>query len=79
MAHTKAKFQGGPFAGKRQVVDGSDRILVREPLAINYSDYWGKPEAYSDTQLKFREGDYARSNKRLKDGTVIYIWMGWRE
>lgn len=77
----RAKFRGGPMNGQvSDVQDYADRLRVRDAEKINYRD-WEKfsAEPYSDMQLKFKDGDYARSNMRLKNGTIIYIWMGWRE
>ncbi len=73
----KAKFSGGPMNGKYQdLVSGYDqRLMVREPVNRLY-DYYRDPTI---DLMKFREGDYARSNMALKDGTVIYKWLGWRD
>ena len=66
------KFNRGPMAGKRRVVDGySERFRIQEPLPID----WSAP--YPTSNMMFRQGEYVRSHNKLKNGTVIYEWIGW--
>ncbi len=75
----EAKFSGGPMNGQRRALQRyEDRVMVREAKPISHADYMrAGGEPYSDMQLSFREGDYSRSNKVQKNGTIVYKWMGW--
>lgn len=77
MEAIKAKFQGGPLNNQRKVVESSygDRMQVAKAPARPWFD--AKADPY-ETMIIVR-GDYVRSNKKLKDGTVVYIWMGWQD
>ena len=70
------KFNRGPMAGKRQMIpDGmAERLRIQEPLPID----WSAPSApYPTSSMMFRQGEYVRSHNKLKNGTVIYEWIGW--
>lgn len=68
------KFSGGPMNGKRQEFPNEEnwiRVSVPEPIRFDlYNQNFDPP---------MNIGDYARSNRRLKDGTVIFTWLGFRE
>lgn len=75
----KVKLRGGPYNNKRYEIDNgwSDRFEVRQPVTSEIGNY-----RWTDSfpaELKFRRGHYSRSNMHLKDGTSIFIWMGWYE
>jgi len=74
------KYQGGPLKGQYQEVQTSwsDRIQVQgiDPVTIkDRARFYEDPYA----PIEFKRGEYARSNKTLKNGATIYIWMGWVE
>lgn len=76
----KVKYQGGPMKGQYQEIQTNytDRVLVTVPEPVDYRKVL---ESRADTltyePMKIRRGEYARSHKQLKNGAVIYIWMGW--
>lgn len=72
----KAKFNRGPMSGKVVDWNGSDhRYLVQYPIKPYYRLDLFDPE----TEIKFRQGEYHKSFRRLKDGTIIFEWMGWTD
>lgn len=73
------KYQGGPMKGKLEEVRMPlDRLQVRgyDPLEIKKVVHHSF-DPYQTMEIK--RGEYARSNKRLKNGATVYIWMGWVE
>lgn len=62
----KARFSRGPMNGERRVV---------EDVRIRVETIEG-PMRF-DEEPKRRTGEYFKSNRKLKDGTYIYEWMGW--
>jgi len=70
----KAKMNRGPMHGQRVIVPGPT-LIVRQPSKID----WRKSDLDPYAPLDFTEGTYVKSNKKLKDGTWIYEWMGWYE
>jgi len=72
----KIKFNRGPNAGKRLVVqDHEYRIeVMKPPSVVNIIE---RKEFDPTSILIFERGSYQKSNKRLKDGTWVYEWMGW--
>jgi hypothetical protein len=69
------KFNRGPMAGKRQHMSGTyiERIRVMENLPIS----WDPSDPYPTGAATARQGEYVRSHNKLKNGTVIYEWIGW--
>jgi hypothetical protein len=45
--------------------------------APKYDNIWN---ALSDpyAPIEYKQGEYARSNMKLKNGATIYVWLGWR-
>lgn len=77
----RVKYQGGPLKGQYQEIHElsfTDRIKVQavDPQEIK-DRFLYHMDPYEP--MKIKRGEYARSNKRLKNGTTIYIWMGWIE
>lgn len=76
----RVKLNRGPMKNKRVVApDDSYRYLVRVPdyekmrVPLQYDPYdVSVPDIY-------REGEYHKSYTRLKDGTVVFEWMGWKD
>jgi hypothetical protein len=70
------KLNRGPAKGKRYNADsGTLKFLIEVPrrnLADSIS--WDAPIPYADC---FRRGEYHKSHTVLKDGTVVFEWMGW--
>lgn len=71
----KIKLNRGPLANKRYVVNDSSchRYEVLKPVPVHYWEINTYPDTIEDPQ----RGDYQRSNVTLKDGTVVFEWMGW--
>lgn len=65
----KAKFNRGPLNGQRQVVED-----VRIRIETMEGPFWhsGVP-----LEPERRTGEYFKSNRKLKDGSYVYEWMGW--
>lgn len=62
----KAKFSRGPMNGERRVVED-----VRIRVETMEGSIFNGPEPVR------RVGEYFKSNRKLKDGTYVYEWMGW--
>jgi len=78
----RVKFNRGPQHGKYQ--DFPDSISYRDRIEIRVVEPldWRKMDAmrfHPDEPLPVKRGDYARSNKTLKNGAVVFEWLGWRE
>jgi len=73
----KVKFSRGPMNGKVEFADDNSRafrvqVPIKERLRIeDYASY----DPY--VPINIREGEYVRSHRRLRDGTIIFEWMGW--
>ena len=77
----KIKLARGPMANKRIQTDIEScyRYEVQEPVKKD----WRYVDASSmnpyEMAFEYRRGHYERSNVTLKDGTVVFEWMGWRQ
>lgn len=70
----RIKLNRGPAKGKIQDFsdDKADTIVWQENLPIDWRNY----DPLS-TEVSVRRGTYRRSNVTLKNGTVVFEWMGW--
>lgn len=69
---TVAKFKGGPLNNKLEEHRGHpERLQVRKYGRIDFRDV-GNLDA-----VTWQDGEYVRSHETLKNGTVIYKWLGW--
>ena len=68
-------MRGGPMHNQYREIATTERLLIQKPQFKNYLD---APLLDSEI-MPWIEGHYARSNIKLKNGTVVYIWMGWKE
>jgi hypothetical protein len=79
----RVKFNRGPMKNKRTEVsdDSAVEYRVREPIFRGFDrlNERSKDHYESRVQFEYRDGSYRRSNVRLKDGTVVFEWMGWYE
>lgn len=75
----QVKLNRGPMKNKRVVApDDSYRYLVRMPK--NDRIDWTRLDDDDPLDFtQFREGEYHKGFTRLKDGTVLFEWMGWRD
>ena len=73
----RIKCARGPLANKRYVVEQNwaERWEVSEPKRV---DFWSMAKYPEALDVCYRRGHYQRSNVTLKDGTVVFEWMGWR-
>jgi hypothetical protein len=75
----RIKLNRGPFANR--IIDipehSAERyeIAVEEP--INWREFEANPNAIYEP-IKRKRGHYQRSNVVLKNGTLVFEWMGWR-
>lgn len=71
----RIKLNRGPLHGKyyEDAIGYSDRFMINAPEKVNYQDLIYEPMA----AMKFRRGEYVRSHNSLKNGTVIFEWLGW--
>lgn len=75
----KIKLARGPMANRR-VETGDSSVYeyrVQEPLSRPIDFYATYPS--QETSFNYRYGSYYKSNVVLKDGTVVFEWMGWRK
>lgn len=79
----KVKFQGGPANGKYQELDdktyGYSERLEYQAFDESSMAKFDRSDMWPSATVKIKRGSYARSNKSLKNGATIYIWMGWYE
>jgi len=79
----QVKFNRGPMKNKRQMVEDSSVQMyrVREPVFAGFDrlNGYSKDSWDGNVTFEYREGLYRRSNVKLKDGTVVFEWMGWYE
>jgi hypothetical protein len=70
----KAKFRGGPMDRKYSEVQAGQFLMVQAP---KYDNIWNAlRDPYAP--IEYKQGEYARSNMKLKNGATIYVWLGWR-
>jgi len=79
----KIKLARGPMANKRVVTTDNScyEYRVQEPLQRSidlFRTAYDLDDPYESIEFRYREGSYHRSNVTLKDGTVVFEWMGWR-
>lgn len=71
------KFSGGPMHGKYS--DAPDDYMrefkIRAPKEQNPKQWLESKDPFE--QIEMKRGTYYKSNERLKNGTVIFKWMGW--
>lgn len=76
----KIKLNRGPAKGKYIVVENDNAyeyvVQIAEPMKWNAMDY---ESMYPTAPVIAKRGTYYRSNVTLKNGAVVFEWMGWRE
>lgn len=78
----KVKLNRGPMANKYVNIDDtkmwSDRLEISGPPERDKNMFM---HSYYDTYapMEQRRGHYQRSNVTLKNGAVVFEWMGWRQ
>ena len=74
----KIKLNRGPMKGKYYEVqdDSTSRLNVEEPLSTS-PRYWENLDPMAE--IPVRRGHYQRSNVTLKNGAVVFEWMGWKQ
>ena len=77
----KVKFNRGPMANKRTEVQDeyAREYRIRTALPVK-PEYWrpGWSKDFDSIEVEYKDGSYVRSNVTLKDGTVVFEWMGWK-
>ena len=70
-----AKLNRGPHNGKRVAIGQYQEsfYIMEEPSKRFFNFGYPEQESFVD----FRRGEYRRSHSKLKDGTIIFEWMGW--
>lgn len=73
----RVKLNRGPMKNKYvHIQDGTYDFIVEAPLEID----WRKVSVYDHPPRPMtRRGSYHRSNTTLKNGAVVFEWMGWKE
>jgi len=75
----KIKFNRGPMKNKRiEAKDGSYEYIVQEPKMVS-PFYYTQDIFPAAVEFMYKRGSYMKSNVRLKDGTYVFEWMGWKE
>lgn len=72
----KIKLNRGPMKGKYVEVqdDYCREFVVQEAPSIN----WVHAQNVDPfTEIAMRRGTYVKSNVKLKNGAVVFEWMGW--
>lgn len=72
----KIKLNRGPAKNKRFEVPDGTRIWEVQKVDGPTFDMYG-PSSMDYRYTPPKRGTYMRSNVRLKDGTVVFEWMGW--
>jgi hypothetical protein len=79
----KIKLARGPMANKRVTTTDPHcyRYEVAAPVKVDWAAYQDYPyrDDYWSEPIREKRGHYERSNVTLKDGTVVFEWMGWRQ
>lgn len=72
----RVKLNRGPLKNKYYAVqDHMNDFVVQAPLERQQWSYDFSPLA----EIPVRRGSYHRSNVTLKNGAVVFEWMGWIE
>jgi len=56
----------------------SDRYEVQKAEPVDYRNWYTSSPFPTDT-ISYQRGHYQRSNETLKNGAVVFQWMGWRK
>jgi hypothetical protein len=56
----------------------SDRLEISGPPEQTRNMFMARDD-YMFAPMEMRRGHYQRSNEVLKNGAVVYQWMGWRK
>ena len=73
----RVKLNRGPMKNQYIMVDNDwqDLIRVTQPPPPAWS--YNANGMFSQVRIVY--GEYRRSNVTLKNGAVVFEWMGWRE
>jgi len=70
----KAKLSRGPMKNKYiEVRDGQNIIVIHD--SVDTRAWSSLPDPLAEVKIK--RGTYQRSNVTLKNGAVVFEWMGW--
>lgn len=70
----KIKLNRGPaHSSKRMIVeDGTRNVYIQKPVSPR-----DLMKTFDDPMVPMVRGEYVRSHRVYKDGTVVFEWMGW--
>lgn len=72
----KIKFNGGPRHNERDFWDNFATIRIMSPPKFDYVQAF-REDVESIMVPQGRIGEYHKSHRKLKDGTIVFQWMGY--